>query len=329
MHVTLRQLRIFEAVARHASISRAAAELHLTQPAVSMQIKQLEEQVGLPLFEQIGRRIHITDAGHELRNHAQRISAQFVELQSAMEQMRGLESGSLRLAVVSTANYFLPPLLAAFAARHPGVRISLHVANREAVLGALVDNVTDLAVTGMPPEEVDVVAQHFMDNPLVAIAAPTHPLAGHASVPLRALERQTLVTREPGSGTRAALERHLLAHGVSYRPGSEFSTNEAIKQAVRAGLGLGVVSAQTIELELATRRLIVLPVQTFPILRKWYVVHLRHKRLSPAAQAFRQLLLSQLAGDATASSSAAAGKARRATKAGTRSAAIRGRRGSA
>jgi len=315
MHVTLRQLRIFEAVARHTSISRAAAELHLTQPAVSMQIKQLEEQVGLPLFEQIGRRIYITDAGRELRNHAQRITAQLVELQSAMEQLRGLERGVLRLAVVSTANYFLPPLLAAFTVRHPGVRISLHVANREAVLGALVDNVTDLAVTGMPPDEVDVVAQHFMDNPLVVIAAPAHPLAKRGSVPLSALEQETLVMREPGSGTRAALERHLIAHGVSYRAGSEFSSNEAIKQAVRAGLGLGVVSAQTIELELATGRLVVLPVQTFPIVRQWYVVHLSHKRLSPAAQAFRAMLLSQDPHEAGAPKARRAGAAARSASA--------------
>jgi DNA-binding transcriptional LysR family regulator len=291
MHVTLRHLRVFEAVARHASVSRAAAELHLTQPAVSMQVKQLEQQVGMPLLEQIGRRLFLTDAGHELRSHARRIAAQMVELQSAMDQLRGLERGLLRLAVVSTANYFLPPLLADFSARHPGVRISLSVANREAVLAALVDNLTDLAVTGQPPDEVDVVAQHFMDNPLVVIAAPTHPLAGSERVPLQALERETLVVREPGSGTRAAMERHLAAHGIEARTGSELGTNEAIKQAVRAGLGLGVVSAQTIELELATGRLVVLPVDTFPIMRHWYIVHLSHKRLSPAAQAFRSMLL--------------------------------------
>jgi DNA-binding transcriptional LysR family regulator len=291
MHITLRHLRVFEAVARHASISRAAAELHLTQPAVSMQVKQLEEQVGVALVEHIGRQLHLTDAGHELRHHARRIAAQVVELQSAMAQLRGLERGLLRLAVVSTANYFLPPLLADFTAHHPGVRITLHVANREAVLGALADNLTDLAITGQPPDDVPVVAQHFMDNPLVVIAPPTHPLAGHPRIPLKALEQETLVVREPGSGTRAAMERHFAAHGIEARSGSELGTNEAIKQAVRAGLGLGVVSAQTIELELATQRLVVLPVETFPIMRHWYVVHLSHKRLSPAAQAFRSMLL--------------------------------------
>lgn len=291
MHITLRQLRVFEAVARHASISRAAAELHLTQPAVSMQVKQLEEQVGVALVEHIGRQLYLTDAGHELRHHARRVAAQVVELQSAMAQLRGLERGLLRLAVVSTANYFLPPLLADFAAHHPGVRITLRVANREAVLNALVDNVTDLAITGQPPDEVPVVAQHFLDNPLVVIAAPTHPLAGRTRVALKALEQETLVVREPGSGTRAAMERHFAAHGIEVRSGTELGTNEAIKQAVRAGLGLGVVSAQTIELELAAQRLVVLPVESFPIMRHWYVVHLSHKRLSPAAQAFRSMLL--------------------------------------
>lgn len=291
MHVTLRQLRIFEAVARHTSISRAAAELHLTQPAVSMQVKQLERQVGLPLLEQVGRQLFLTEAGNELRGHAQRVAAQLTDLETSMDQLRGLEHGLLRLAVVSTANYLVSRLLAAFSERHPGVRVSLQVANREAVLAALAENRTDLAITGQPPDSVDVIAQHFMDNPLVVIAAPSHPLARLAAVPLARLAREVLVVREPGSGTRAAMERHFAQRGIEPRAGCELSSNEAIKQAVQAGLGLGVVSAQTLELELETRRLVVLPVESFPILRHWYVVHRRHKRLSPAAAALRALLL--------------------------------------
>jgi len=291
MHVTLRQLRIFEAVARHTSISRAAGELHLTQPAVSMQVKQLERQVGLPLLEQVGRQLFLTEAGHELRGHAQRVAAQLADLETSMDQLRGLEHGLLRLAVVSTANYLVSRLLAAFSERHPGVRVSLQVANREAVLAALAENRTDLAITGQPPDSVDVIAQHFMDNPLVVIAAPSHPLARLAAVPLARLAREVLVVREPGSGTRAAMERHFAQRGIEPRAGCELSSNEAIKQAVQAGLGLGVVSAQTLELELETRRLVVLPVESFPILRHWFVVHRRHKRLSPAAAALRSLLL--------------------------------------
>ena len=291
MHITLRHLRIFEAVARCGSISRAAAELHLTQPAVSMQMKQLEEQIGLPLLEQVGKRMFLTEAGNELRGHARDIAARIVDLNASMDQFRGLERGLLRLAVVSTANYFLPSLIADFNRRHPGVRVSLQVANREFVLSALADNSTDLAITGQPPQSLDVVAQHFMDNPLVVIAAPDHPLAGLGGVPLRRMVEETLVVRESGSGTRAAMERHFAAQGVAYRAGCEFGTNEALKQAVRAGLGLGVVSAQTIGLELQAGCLVVLPVEGFPIVRQWYVRHRTHKRLSVAARTFRELLL--------------------------------------
>jgi len=293
MHITLRQLRIFEAVARYSSISRAAGELHLTQPAVSMQMKQLEEQIGLPLIEQIGKRLFLTDAGVELRIHAQRFALRSQELKAAMDQFRDLQRGVLRLAVVSTANYFLPPLIATLSERYPSMRISLKVANREDVLGALADNRTDLAITGQPPESADLTALSFKDNPLVVIAAPTHPCAKLAAISLERVARETFVVREPGSGTRAVIERHFAEMGVDYLPGCEFNTNEAIKQAVQAGLGLAVVSRQTIELELETRRLAVLPVEGFPIMRRWYVVHRCEKRLSAAATAFVELLLAQ------------------------------------
>jgi len=293
MHITLRQLRIFEAVARFNSISRAASELHLTQPAVSMQVKQLEDQIGLPLLEQIGKRLFLTEAGAELRTHAQRFAAQILEMNAAMDQFRDLQRGWLRIAVVSTANYFLPPLVVSLSEKHPGMRISLQVANRESVLAALADNRTDLAITGQPPERADLVAQHFMDNPLVVIAAPTHALASAGEISMTRLARETLVVREPGSGTRAAIERHFAEHGLDYLPGCELNTNEAIKQAVQAGLGLGIVSAQTIGLELETRRLVVLAVEGFPLIRRWYIVHRREKRLSAAALAFRDLLLAQ------------------------------------
>jgi len=293
MHITLRQLRIFEAVARHTSISRGAKELHLTQPAVSLQMKQLEEQIGLPLIEQIGKRLFLTEAGHELRNHAQRFSMQTAELKAAMDQLRNLERGVLRLAVVSTANYFLPRLIASYSETHAGVRISLQVANREEVLAALADNRTDLAVTGQVPDGSNLVAQRFLDNPLVVIASPSHPLAARTLVPFRDLDQAVLVVREPGSGTRAAMERQFAEHGVTFRPGCEFSTNEALKQAVQAGLGLGVVSAQAVDMELETGRLVVLPVEGFPLIRHWFIVHRSDKPLSAASQAFRAMLLAQ------------------------------------
>jgi DNA-binding transcriptional LysR family regulator len=296
MHVTLRQLSIFEAVARHQSVSRAAAELHLTQPAVSMQVKQLEEQIGVPLLEQVGRRLFLTDAGKELHGHARGVAERIDALNAAMEQFRGLERGLLRLAVVSTANYFVPSLIAEFNRRHPGVRVALQVANRDEVLATLADNGTDLAITGRPPDNADVTAQHFMDNPLVVIAAPGHALSGAAAVPLARLAEESWVVREPGSGTRAAVERHLAVHRLVPRTGCEIHTNEALKQAVRAGLGIGIVSAQTIELELQTGCLVVLPVEGFPIMRRWYVVQRASKRLSAAAQVFRSMLLELNAG---------------------------------
>jgi DNA-binding transcriptional LysR family regulator len=293
MHITLRQLRIFEAVAQHLSISRAAADLHLTQPAVSMQLKQLEEQIGLQLLQQSGRRMSLTDAGQELRGYAQSIAAQMTELGAAMEKFRSQERGVLRLAVVSTANYFLPKTIAAFTGLHPAVRISLDVVNREAVLSALADSRADLAITGQPPEGVYVTGEYFMDNPLVVIAGPGHPLAGQSAIALPRLAEEVLVLREPGSGTRATVERYLSAHKVAYRPGCELSSNEAVKQAVQAGLGIGIVPAQTLQLELETRRLVVLDVEGFPLLRKWFIVHRNDRRLSGVAEGFKSLLLAR------------------------------------
>jgi LysR family transcriptional regulator, low CO2-responsive transcriptional regulator len=291
MHITLHHLRIFENVARHGSISRAASEMHLTQPAVSMQMKQLEEQIGLPLVEQIGRRICLTEAGQTLRVHARDIADRMANLNASMVQFRGLERGLLRLAVVSTANYFLPVLIAEFNARHPGIHISLQVGNRQFVLSSLSDSNTDLAITGQPPDGVDVVALDFKDNPLVVIASPRHVLAGQPHVSMARLAEEVLVMREPGSGTRAAVEREFAAHALTIRAGGEFSTNEAIKQAVRAGLGVAVVSAQTIELELQTGCLVLLAIEGFPIVRHWYVVHRKQHRLSASAATFRDLLL--------------------------------------
>jgi molybdate transport repressor ModE-like protein len=290
MQITLRQLRIFEAVARHGSLSRAATELGLSQPAVSMQIKQMEDQIGLLVIERFGKKFALTDAGQELYFHATTIGKQTLDMVAAMDQFRDLERGVLRIAVVSTANYFLPPLIANFSREHPGVRVSLNVANREAVLAAVTSHEAELAITGQPPERIDVVAQYFMDNPLVVIAAPQHPLAALGPIDPGLLEEETLVIREAGSGTRAATERFFLDAGLNYQPGCELNTNEAIKQAVQAGLGIGVVPAQTIELELMTQRLVVLPVKGFPILRRWFIIHRSDKRLSSAALAFRTLL---------------------------------------
>jgi DNA-binding transcriptional LysR family regulator len=293
LHLTLRQLRVFEAVAKHLSFSRAGDELHLTQPAVSMQIKQLEENVGLPLFEQLGKRVHLTDAGRELRHYSRAIAQQLAELEAIVEELKGIERGRLRVAVVNTANYFVPQLLARFSQRYPGVTVSLYVGNRESVLGQLEENEADLAIMGQPPEGFS--AQPFSENPLVVIAPPGHPLARKRSIPVSRLSDETFLIREQGSGTRAAMERFFQSQRVEFKQGMEMGTNEAIKQAVQAGMGLGVLSLHTAELELEAKRLILLDVEKFPILRHWYIVHQSSKRLSKATGAFKEFLVKEAA----------------------------------
>jgi DNA-binding transcriptional LysR family regulator len=290
MHLTLRQLKVFEAVARLGSYTRAAEELHLTQPAVSMQIKQLEENAGLPLFEQLGKRIYLTSAGEEMQRYCRVIAQQLDELDRVMAEMNGMKRGRLMIAVASTANYFAPRLLATFNQRHPQITISLDVTNREGLLEHLDANDIDMVIMGRPPEGLDLEAEPFTENPLVVIAPPNHPLVATKHVPLEWLQQETFVVREQGSGTRTAMERFFAEKGVRLSTGMEMSSNEAIKQAVQAGLGLGIVSIHTLQLELETERLAVLDVESFPILRHWYVVHRQGKRLSPVAQLFKEFV---------------------------------------
>ena len=307
MHLTLKQLRIFEAVAEHRNYTQAAKSLFLTQPAVSMQIRQLEEEAGMALFERSGKEVRLTDAGLELLHHARLIHQQLEEAQQAMAEMRGLKRGRLRLTMASTANYFAPRLLAGFCRRHPGVRISLDVANRDGLIQALENNTSDIVIMGKPPERLPVRAEIFLDNPLVVIAPPGHPLTGRRRIPLSELARHPFIVRERGSGTRAAVERFLARHDVERPTGMEMNSSEAIKQAVQAGLGLGVVSLHTLEMELALQRLVVLDVEDFPIMRHWRMVYRRDKRFSAVAQAFHDFvrdeagaLLSRAADDAPA-----------------------------
>lgn len=291
LHFTLRQLQVFEKVASHLNYSRAAEELYLSQPAVSMQIKQLEGHIGLPLFEQMGKKIFLTEAGRELFHYARNISQQISEMEAVFDDMKGLGQGKLTLSVVNTANYFTPQLLAKFCQQHPNINVILHVANRDAVLKQLADNTTDLAIMGQPPEGLDISAVSFMDNPLVVIAAPTHPLAKLKRVKFAQLAQETFLSREPGSGTRSAMERVFAQHHIQPRISMEMETNEAIKQAVQAGMGLGILSLHSIELELETKRLAMLNVEHFPLLRHWFVAHRSNKRLSSAALAFKEFLL--------------------------------------
>ncbi len=288
---TVRQLQIFEAAARALSFSRAAQELYLTQPAVSMQMRQLEHFAGVPLFERTGRRLHLTSAGEELVMHARAVLRALEDADEVFAAMKGLRGGRVRLSVVSTAKYFAPRLIARFTHSHPGVQMRLQADNREAVVRTLAANDVDLALMGRPPEESDVVATPFADHPLVVIAPPDHPLARRRSVPLEALAGETFLVRELGSGTRTAMERFFQEHRIPLRIGLEMPSNETIKQAVMAGLGLSFISLHTIALELSARALAIVRAPGLPVMRQWYVVHRRAKRLSPAADAFKAFVL--------------------------------------
>ncbi len=291
--LSLRQLQVFESVARHLNHSRAAAELFLSQPAVSMQIKQAEQTIGMPLFEQAGKQIFLTEAGRELLHYARSILSLMQEMELVFGEMKGLEHGHLSIAVVSTANYFMPKLLAQFIQAHPKIKVSLSVANRDAVLKQLAENAADLAIMGQPPEGADMVAEPFMQNPLVVIAAPAHPLACISNIQPHQLVNETFLLREQGSGTRGVVERFFSSHTLPLPAHMAMDTNEAIKQSVQAGIGIGIISSHGIELELETQRLKILDVAHFPIVRHWYIVHRREKRASVAAQEFESFLLKE------------------------------------
>jgi DNA-binding transcriptional LysR family regulator len=291
--LTLRQLEILDAVARCGSFSAASAELHLTQPAVSMQIKQLEAILGLPLFEHMGKQIHLTEAGEDALRAGRNITRELQNLQQMLADRQGLKGGTLTVSAASTASVFAARMMALFRDQHPDVHISLNVVNRETLLRHLTDNSIDLALMGRPPDGYDLAAQPFMENPLVVIAATNHPLAKTKNIPLAELVKQPLIGREQGSGTRGALENFLTEHGYVYNAAMEMNKNEAIKQAVEAGLGLGVVSLHTVQAELVSGQLCVLDVQGFPIKRQWYLVQREGKRPSSATQAFRQLVLKE------------------------------------
>lgn len=292
-HATFRQLEIFEAIARHGSFTRAADALHLTQPTVSMQIRKLTDTVGTPLFEQVGKRISLTEAGQDLAHAARDIFAILDRFDMNVAERRGLRRGRLRLVAITTASYFAPRLLGEFSRRYPGIEVSLRVTNREQVLASIADNLDDLYILGQPPEDIDVISTPFMDNPLVVIAAPDHPLAQLENIPLARLAKEPWLMREAGSGTRKAIERLFAEHGLVIRPRLELGSNEAIKQAVLSGLGISALSAQALALH-PPGQFAILDVDHFPILRHWYAAYPAARELSPAARAFMAYLLDNL-----------------------------------
>ncbi len=290
-HATLRQLKVFEAVARLLSFSRAAEELHLTQPAVSTQVGKLEEHAGNALFEQFGKKIYLTPAGAELLQISRAIIQQFEAAENAMAHFKGVAGGRLNVGVISAGDYFFPHLLVAFASRHQGVTLNFTVHNRAGLLTHIVDNRTDLAIMVRPPTDLETINQPFAPHPYVIVAAPSHPLVGQRNIPRAALKREPFVVREQGSDTWHSMEEGFGADLADVNVAMEICSTETIKQAVVAGMGISFLSAHTISHELRDGALCVLDVEGFPLMLNWYVVHRRTKRLAPVAQAFKEFLL--------------------------------------
>jgi LysR family transcriptional regulator, low CO2-responsive transcriptional regulator len=289
-HATLHQLRIFHAVAQHNSFARAADALHLSPPTLSLQVKQLSETVGQPLFEQLGKKIFLTAAGRTLAEACQDIEARMDRLNEDLAALQGVERGSLKLAILTTVKYTVPKLLGGFCAAHPGIDVAMVVGNRENLLQRLASNQDDLTIMGQPPAQMDVVCEDFADNPLVLVAPPDHPLVGKKRLAPQRLKNEPFIMREPGSGTRLTTEKFFAGHGITLKNRLEVGSNEAIKQTVAGGLGIAVLSATTVVAELALGELVRLDVQGFPLIRRWHVIYPRGKRLSAAALAFKAWL---------------------------------------
>jgi len=291
MNITFRQLRVFVEVVRHGSVLRAAEALHLTPPAVSMQIKEVESQVGLPLFDRAGRRLSLSTAGEYFAVYAQRLLGTLKDAEDAMARFKGVESGVLTIGMVSAAKYFLPQLLAQFHAEHPAVEVRLRLGNREQLVALMQANEVELSVMGRAPKEWPNRAEPFAMHPHVLVTAPSHLFARAENVPAAALAREGFIVREPGSGTRAALEEFLAVHRLQPMFIMEMPSDEAIKQSVMAGLGVSLVSLHTIGLEWRNGLIAAPSVEGLPLMRRWHLVNAAAKMLSPAAEAFRYFML--------------------------------------
>jgi LysR family transcriptional regulator, low CO2-responsive transcriptional regulator len=290
IQATLHQLAVFEAVARHGSFTRAAEELFITQPSVSSQIKHLTQAVGLPLFEQIGKRLYLTEIGKELLTTCQDIFDRLNNFEMKVADLKGTKQGQLRLAVITTAKYFIPRLLGSFCQKYPGVEVSLNVTNHQQITRRMLENQDDLYILSQPPEEIDLCSQSFLDNPLVVLAPMNHPLVGEKDIPIKRLNDEPFIMREPGSGTRSAVQNIFAKHKVTVKVKLELGSNEAIKQAIAGGLGLSILSQHCLISEVADE-IAILNVQNFPIMRRWYATYLAGKQLSVIAQTFLDYLL--------------------------------------
>ena len=293
--ITLRQLQIFAVAARHQSFARTAEELYLSQPAVSMQVRQLEDMAGLPLFERVGRNLTLTEAGGKLAHHAERILGELRDAQETLQSLKGANSGSITVGLVSTAKYFAPKLLARYSELFPGVDVQLVIGNRENLLKLLQDNGIDLAIMGRTPKELDAVSEPLAHHPHVIIAPTQHPLRDAQRFDMHELRHETFLLRELGSGTRKVAEEMFKNHLFTPAKVMTLGSNESIKQAVMAGMGVSLLSLHTLLLELRTNEIALLDVNGTPIARSWHIVHMTSKHLSPSCLTFRRFLLENTA----------------------------------
>ena len=294
---TLHQLRIFDALAQHMSMTRTAEVLHLTPPAISIQVKQLAEAAGQPLVEQVGKKLYLTEAGEAVASACRDVSARMERLVQELAAIQGLERGSLSVSILTTAKYFVPLLLGQLSTRHPGIEVSLFVGNRKAILDRLAHNQDDLYILGQTPENLGVVTIPFAPNPLVAIAHPEHPLVGKKKISPQRLAEEPFIARERGSGTRLGCEAFFQRYGTAPQVRMELGSNEAIKQTVAGRLGISIIAKITVEAELARGDLAVLDVEGLPLERQWHLVYPERNVLAPAAQAFKDFLISKHIGE--------------------------------
>lgn len=288
--LSLHQLQIFPVLAQHCNMTRAAAELNMTTPALSIQIKNLAQAIGAPLHEQVGRNLYLTDAGRIVEQAARDVLGRLDAMESELAEIQGLEQGTLKLSIITTAKYFVPRLLGEFCRAHAGINVALEIINREQCLERLRHNMDDLYVMGEVPDHLDVESVPFMDNPLVVFAPADHALAGQKNIPLSALADEPFIMRELGSGTRRNTEQFFQSHGLDVRPRMTLGSNEAVKQAVAGGLGIAVLSKHTLGLEEGAGAVTVLDVDGFPLLRQWSAIYPKGRKPSPATQAFLEHL---------------------------------------
>jgi DNA-binding transcriptional LysR family regulator len=290
---TLHQLQILEAISKHGSFTRAAEELDLTQPTISQQIKRLTSTIGMPLFEQLGKQVHLTAAGKEVLAASSTISERFARLELVIDELKGLKQGRIDLVASTTAKYFVPRLLGTFHRKHPDIKLNLQITNQEGVLTRLAKNQDDLYFTGRPPKDLDIKLRPILENPLVVVASSNHPLAKEKYIPIEQLTNEPFIFREVGSGTRLVVEQFLADNRVCVKKVVELSSNEAIKQAIAGELGISVLSQHALALEDNDGLLTILDVEGFPIQRYWYVIYPSGKQLSVAAQTFLDFAIAE------------------------------------